>query len=181
MVNVRPWDNVRRRQCDSFSVPSIISALSRRAVIPMGQRPQRTRSMRLRLNAVQRDSGECADTFEASAAPAQRSSPTHSRGGMVRTQVTRALRSASVILLKYSWRAMGGLSLRPSRPIPCVSARLMSESLTAPMPCVGCDVMFDTSLRRRGPSWCGHPCPTNPYSRGGRRAWHSMQCAIVAI
>ena len=33
---------------------------------------------------------------------------------------------------------------RPSRPIPCVSARLMSESLTAPIPCVGCDVMFDT-------------------------------------
>ena len=37
---------------------------------------------------------------------------------------------------------MGGLSMRPSRAIPLVIARLISESVHAPIPAFGCDVMF---------------------------------------
>jgi hypothetical protein len=43
---------------------------------------------------------------------------------------------------EYQAIAMGGLSKRPSRAIPLVIARLISESVHAPIPAVACDVIF---------------------------------------
>ena len=65
----------------------------------------------------------------------------HSSGGTVVSEAMIASRSLSVIL-EYQAITMGGLSTRPSRAIPLVIARLISESVHAPIPAVGCDVMF---------------------------------------